>query len=106
MKRATAFEAGITAALANTSLQAALADVPAGFVAGRARVKAALPEFEVLRRIGQRGLERDLAKRRGVWPAGLDLDPPVVPHIEVDALLSPAVIAEEVLSTPLAEHQT
>jgi len=53
VKRATAFEAGITAALANTSLQAALADVPAGFVAGRARVKAALPEFEVLRRIGR-----------------------------------------------------
>ncbi len=53
MKRATAFEAGITAALANTSLQAALADVPAGFVAGRARVKAALPEFEALRRIGR-----------------------------------------------------
>lgn len=61
---------------------------------------------EVRRRIGQRGLERDLAKRRGVWPAGLDLDPPVVPHIEVDALLSPAVIAEEVLSTPLVEPQT
>ena len=53
MKRATAFEAGITAALANTSLQAALADVPAGFVAGRAQVKAALPEFEALRRIGR-----------------------------------------------------
>jgi len=61
---------------------------------------------EVRRRIGQRGLERDLAKRRGVWPAGLDLDPPVVPHIEVDALLSPAVIAEEVLSTPLAKPLT
>ena len=32
---------------------AALADVPAGFVAGRARVKAALPEFEALRRTGR-----------------------------------------------------
>jgi L-lactate dehydrogenase complex protein LldF len=53
MKPAAAFEAGIAAALANPSLQAALADVPAGFVAGRARVKAALPEFEALRRTGR-----------------------------------------------------
>ena len=60
---------------------------------------------EVRRRVGQRGLERDLAKRRGVWPAGLDLDPPMVPHIEVDAHLSPAVITEQVLSTPLVEPQ-
>ena len=53
MKRATTFEAGVTAALANHSLQAALADVPAGFVAARARAKAALPEFEALRRTGR-----------------------------------------------------
>ncbi len=55
---------------------------------------------EVGRRVGLRGLERDLSKRRGDWPAGLDLDPPLVPHIEVDALLEPAAIAERVLSTP------
>ena len=53
---------------------------------------------EVGRRVGLRGLERDLSKRRGDWPAGLDLDPPLVPHIEVDALLEPAAIAERVLS--------
>jgi L-lactate dehydrogenase complex protein LldF len=51
--RATAFEAGVAAALANQSLQRALADVPAGFVAARARAKAALPEFEALRRTGR-----------------------------------------------------
>ncbi len=55
---------------------------------------------EVGRRVGLRGLERDLSKRRGDWPAGLDLDPPLVPHIEVDALLEPAAIAERVLSAP------
>jgi L-lactate dehydrogenase complex protein LldF len=49
----TAFEAGVAAALANQSLQRALADVPAGFVAARARAKAALPEFEALRRTGR-----------------------------------------------------
>ncbi len=53
MKRSADFEAGVAAALANASLQAALADVPAGFVAGRARVKAAMPEFEALRRTGR-----------------------------------------------------
>jgi L-lactate dehydrogenase complex protein LldF len=53
VKRAAAFEAGVAAALANPSLQAALADVPAGFVAARARAKAALPEFEALRRTGR-----------------------------------------------------
>ncbi len=53
MKRAAAFEAGVAAALANRSLQRALADVPAGFVAARARAKAALPEFEALRRVGR-----------------------------------------------------
>ncbi len=40
-------------ALANERLQRALADVPGGFVAGRARAKAALPEFEALRRTGR-----------------------------------------------------
>ena len=41
------------AALADARLQRALADVPGGFVAARARVKAALPEFEALRRAGR-----------------------------------------------------
>lgn len=50
MSKTAAFDAGVSAALANEPLQHALADVPAGFVAGRARQKAALPEFEGLRR--------------------------------------------------------
>jgi hypothetical protein len=54
---------------------------------------------EVLRRVDQRGAGRDLAKLRGNWSAGLDLEPPAVPHLEVDALLSPAVMAETVLSS-------
>jgi predicted kinase len=54
---------------------------------------------EVLRRVGQRGAGRDLGKLRGDWSASLDLEPPTVPHLEVDALLSPAVMAETVLSS-------
>jgi predicted kinase len=54
---------------------------------------------EVLRRVDQRGSGRDLAKLRGDWSASLDLDPPAVPHLEVDALLSPATMAEAVLSS-------
>jgi predicted kinase len=56
---------------------------------------------EVLGRVEQRGASRDLAKLRGDWPAGLDLRPPAVPHIEVDALLSPSTIAETVLASLL-----
>ena len=54
---------------------------------------------EVLRRVDQRGAGRDLAKLRGNWSAGLDLEPPAVPHLVVDALRSPAVMAEAVLSS-------
>jgi predicted kinase len=53
---------------------------------------------EVLRRVGQRGAARDVAKLRGDWPAGLDLGPPAVPHLEVDALGSPGVVADAVVS--------
>jgi predicted kinase len=53
----------------------------------------------VLGRVERRGAGRDLAKLRGDWPAGLDLGAPAVPHIEVDALLSPTAIAETVLSS-------
>lgn len=59
---------------------------------------------DVLRRVEERGAGRDLAKLRGDWPAGLDLDPPSVPHIEVDALLSPAINAATVLSSLPAEQ--
>lgn len=54
---------------------------------------------EVLRRVERRGADRDLAKLNAQWPAGLDLGPPDVPHIAVDALLSPASITESVLSS-------
>ena len=54
MKAAVAsFEANAAAALADLRLQRALGDVPGGFAAARARVTAALPEFEALRRIGR-----------------------------------------------------
>ena len=53
---------------------------------------------EVLRRVERRGADRDLAKLTAHWPAGLDLGPPDVPHIAVDALLSPVSITESVLS--------
>jgi predicted kinase len=54
---------------------------------------------EVHARIEQRGAGRDRAKLSGDWPGNLDLGPPAVPHIEADALLSPACITEKVLST-------
>lgn len=53
---------------------------------------------EVVRRVDQRGAGRDLAKRRSEWSAGLDLAPPAVPHLAVDALLSPATMADRVVS--------
>src|SRR5262245_14619180 len=53
MGHAHTFASDAASALADETLQRALADVPAGFVAGRARVKAALPEFEALRRKGR-----------------------------------------------------
>ena len=58
-----------------------------------------IPAEEVVRRVELRGAARDLAKLRSDWPAGLDLGPPAVPHLEVDALGSPAVIAEAVVSS-------
>jgi predicted kinase len=54
---------------------------------------------EVLHRVRGRGAVRDLAKLTADWPAGLDLDPPDVPHLAVDASLSPELITESVLST-------
>ena len=54
---------------------------------------------EVLRRVDQRGAGRDSSKLRGDWSTRLDLEPPAAPHLAVDALLSPAIIAETVLSS-------
>ena len=56
-----------------------------------------IPADEVLKRVEQRGATRDRAKLRRDWPAGLDLDPPSVPHLEVDALDRPEQIAEAVV---------
>ena len=53
MSQVSPFTTRSATALANERLQRALADVPGGFVAGRARAKAALPEFEALRRTGR-----------------------------------------------------
>ncbi|MEO7350882.1 MAG: AAA family ATPase [Marmoricola sp.] len=60
---------------------------------------------EVLRRVESRAADRDGSKRRGDWLAGLDLGPPAVPHIEVDAHLPPAAIAELVVASPVGERQ-
>lgn len=62
MKPAGAFQAGVAAALANQSLQRALAEVPAGFVAGRTRARAALPEFEGMRREARDIRDQTLAR--------------------------------------------
>lgn len=61
MTARTRFDAAIGAALENAALQRALADVPAGFVAGRRRAGEALPEFEPLRRIGRNIRDHALA---------------------------------------------
>ncbi|MCW2827268.1 MAG: hypothetical protein JWQ67_884 [Marmoricola sp.] len=55
---------------------------------------------EVLRRVEARGAARDVLKLRGKWLAGLDLGPPAVAHLEVDAHLPPHVIAELVIASP------
>jgi L-lactate dehydrogenase complex protein LldF len=53
MKDAGSFSANAGAALANATLQRALAEMPSGFAAARANAKAALPEFEALRRVAR-----------------------------------------------------
>jgi L-lactate dehydrogenase complex protein LldF len=52
MKQA-AFAESAAAALADEALQRALAEMPSGFAAARARAKERLPEFDALRRIGR-----------------------------------------------------
>lgn len=54
---------------------------------------------DVLLRVARRGAPRDVAKLGGDWPAGLDLDPPSVPHLAVDARCRPETIAETVVSS-------
>ena len=57
-----------------------------------------IPADDVRARVERRGAERDLAKLRPDWTAGLDLAPPAVPHIAVDALPGPGEVARTVLS--------
>jgi len=59
---------------------------------------------DVVRRVEKRGAERDRAKLHREWTAGLDLDAPAVPHLAVDALLSPPVIADTVLASVTQEQ--
>jgi predicted kinase len=66
--------------------------------AGTTMVWLRISADDVLRRVERRGASRDNAKLSRNWPAGLDLGPPSVPHIAVDATLRPALIAERVLS--------
>lgn len=54
---------------------------------------------EVVRRVGQRGADRDRAKLDYDWVSGLDLAPPRVPHVEGDAEQPPEQIAAAVLSS-------
>src|SRR4051794_33701752 len=61
---------------------------------------------EVLRRVGQRGAARDRAKVRSDWPAGLDLEPPTVPHLEVEAHRCPELMAETVVSWLRRPHES
>jgi L-lactate dehydrogenase complex protein LldF len=55
------FAARSATALADERLQRALGDVPGGFVAARAKAKAALPEFEALRRAARDTKDHALA---------------------------------------------
>ena len=59
---------------------------------------------DVRRRIEKRGAGRDLAKQRGDRSRRVDLDPPAVPHLAVDALLTPHAIAETVMSALPADQ--
>jgi predicted kinase len=83
-----------------TTLQSRLDEVGAGTTMVWLRISAE----EVLERVERRGASRDVAKLRREWPAGLDLGPPSVPHIAVDATVSPALIADRVVSR-LANRQ-
>ncbi|GAA1779429.1 AAA family ATPase [Nostocoides veronense] len=56
---------------------------------------------EVARRIRGRGAGRDLAKVDPEWVAALDLEPPAVAHVAVDARRTPAKIAQDVLGEVL-----
>jgi predicted kinase len=76
------------------ALQSRLDQIGAGTTMVWLRISA----DEVLRRVERRGAGRDVAKLSRNWPAGLDLGPPSVPHIAVDATLSPALNADRVMS--------
>jgi L-lactate dehydrogenase complex protein LldF len=53
MTKTSSFATSAAAALADETLQRALAEMPHGFAAARARAKERLPEFDALRRVGR-----------------------------------------------------
>ena len=53
MNESGSFTANARVALADATLQRALAQIPSGFAAARAKATAAMPEFEALRRSGR-----------------------------------------------------
>ncbi|WP_392544228.1 AAA family ATPase [Oryzobacter telluris] len=58
-----------------------------------------LPGHEVLRRVRDRDAARDASKLGESWLAGLDLSPPVAPHIAVSGMQPP----EQMLAAVMAE---
>jgi hypothetical protein len=58
-----------------------------------------LPPAELVKRLTQRALVRDEDKIRdpGSFLAGLDLEPPVVPHLALDASAPTATLVRSVL---------
>jgi predicted kinase len=59
-----------------------------------------LPAGELVRRLTRRGLDRDENKIRdpAAYLTGLDLDPPVIPHLALDAAQPVAGLVESVLA--------
>lgn len=58
-----------------------------------------VPGHEVLRRVRDRDAARDASKLGESWLAGLDLSPPVAPHIAVSGMQPP----EQMLAAVMAE---
>jgi predicted kinase len=80
---------------------------PAAWAAVSKRIQAQatlvwlhLPPGELVRRLTQRALDRDAGKIRdpASYLTGLDLDPPAVPHLALDASQPTAALVRSVLS--------
>lgn len=57
-----------------------------------------IPADAARRRVEDRAAGRDVAKLVGHWPPAADLAAPAVPHIDVDALQSPADVVAQILA--------